>query len=177
MGADEIRGSGGDDLLYGGGGRDTLSGGEGADTLSGGRGRDTFVINTLDEAGDTVTDFDVTVASGETEPDSSTSDTMLMVDNSSIEDMNLELAGTENDSNSSDEDEDSENEESLEPAGPFYGNYLVDSGQQGPFFEGIFSSEERDYLEKYSHEISYDKHFIQTPDLYEEDILISLEIV
>ena len=178
MGQDEINGSDGNDSLYGGHGRDTLVGGDGVDILSGGRGRDTFVINTLDEAGDTVTDFDVTVASGETEPDSSASDAMLMVDNGSIEDLNLELAGTENDSNSSDEDEDSENqEESQEPLGPFYGNYLVDSGQQKPFFESIFSTEARDYLEKYSFEIAYDKNFVQTPDLYEEDILISLEIV
>ena len=96
--------------------------------------------------------------------------------NGSVEDLNLELAGTENDSNSSDEDSENQ-EESEEPLGPFYGNYLVDSGQQGPFFESIFSTEARDYLEKYSFEIAYDKNFVQTPDLYEEDILISLEVV
>jgi hypothetical protein len=89
LGADEIRGSGGDDLLYGGAGRDTLSGGAGADTLSGGRGRDTFVIKSLDNAGDTVTDFDVTVASGETEAEEAedaSSDASLVASSGSIDD-------------------------------------------------------------------------------------------
>jgi len=90
LGADEIRGSGGDDLLYGGAGRDTLSGGAGADTLSGGRGRDTFVIKSLDNAGDTVTDFDVTVASGETEAEDASldasSDAILVASSGSIDD-------------------------------------------------------------------------------------------
>ena len=104
LGADEIRGSGGDDSLYGGGGRDTIFGGGGADTLSGGKGRDTFVINSLDEVGDTITDFDITVPSGETEPASSSSLGFVLIVDSSPKYLNLNLAGYENIMGSSGDD-------------------------------------------------------------------------
>jgi Ca2+-binding RTX toxin-like protein len=65
-GDDLLRGGRGRDLLLGGEGQDQLAGnqgddllvgGKGLDRLSGGSGRDMFVFNALDEAGDTITDF------------------------------------------------------------------------------------------------------------------------
>jgi hypothetical protein len=66
LGDDIIRGQGGDDVIRGGDGRDQLwgddgndylTGGRGADTLYGGNGSDTFVFNNLNEAGDTIVNF------------------------------------------------------------------------------------------------------------------------
>lgn len=68
-GNDTLNGGNGDDILWGGAGADTLRGdngddtligGLGSDTLTGGRGRDTFVYAALNEAGDTITDFNPT---------------------------------------------------------------------------------------------------------------------
>lgn len=50
----------GNDVLFAGGGTDTLLGGAGNDTLSGGAGGDNFRYQSLDEAGDTITDFNLT---------------------------------------------------------------------------------------------------------------------
>ena len=124
-----------------------------------------------------MTDFDVTVASGETEPDSSASDAMLMVDNSSIEDMNLELAGSDNNTSSTDDEESENQEESQESAGPWYGNFLADGGESINIFEKVFSSEATDYFEEYTYKVSDNENFIQIPELHEEDILIGIEIV
>ena len=55
--ANLLVGNDGNDRLEGGKGRDTLQGGAGADTLTGGAGADTFVLNSLTEAGDRITDF------------------------------------------------------------------------------------------------------------------------
>ncbi len=57
-GADLLLGDTGDDTLKGAQGADTLNGGSGSDNLTGGPGPDDFIINGLDEANDTVTDFD-----------------------------------------------------------------------------------------------------------------------
>ena len=66
-----LNGGAGNDTLRGGAGRDTLHGGAGNDTLTGDIGIDTFVIsvdgtgaNTLNGS-DTITDFDVTAATGD----------------------------------------------------------------------------------------------------------------
>ena len=65
-GNDFISGGGGADILYGGTGEDILDGGAkadflvggaGVDTLTGGKGNDIFHYNSLDEIGDTITDF------------------------------------------------------------------------------------------------------------------------
>ena len=53
-----LSGGAGNDVLYGSGGEDTLIGGGGADTLYGGAGADLFTYTSLDDAGDTVADFD-----------------------------------------------------------------------------------------------------------------------
>lgn len=55
--ANLLVGNDGDDRLEGGKGRDTLQGGAGDDTLTGGAGADTFVLNSLTDAGDRITDF------------------------------------------------------------------------------------------------------------------------
>lgn len=56
---DNILNSGaGQDEILAGAGDDVLIGGIGADTLTGGDGADVFVFRSLDEAGDTITDFD-----------------------------------------------------------------------------------------------------------------------
>ncbi|TLP60431.1 type I secretion C-terminal target domain-containing protein [Parasedimentitalea maritima] len=49
----------GNDLIDAGAGNDILIGGAGADVLTGGTGADRFVFNSLVDAGDTVTDFDL----------------------------------------------------------------------------------------------------------------------
>lgn len=56
-GFDTLLGGKGNDDLTGGSGEDTLLGGLGSDILSGGVDADTFLWNELDEAGDTITDF------------------------------------------------------------------------------------------------------------------------
>lgn len=65
-GNDTIKGLTGDDILIGGDGNDYLEGNEGndrliggagVDTLKGGAGADTFVINSMSEIGDIVSDF------------------------------------------------------------------------------------------------------------------------
>lgn len=65
-GNDTIKGGTGDDILIGGDGNDYLEGNEGndrliggagIDTLKGGAGADTFVINSMSEIGDIVSDF------------------------------------------------------------------------------------------------------------------------
>ncbi|NBD21241.1 alkaline phosphatase [Aquabacterium fontiphilum] len=53
----QVRGTGGRDVLVGTAGDDTIEGGVGADLLTGGPGGDTFVYRTLRDIGDTVTDF------------------------------------------------------------------------------------------------------------------------
>lgn len=67
-GNDSVTGNSANNLLDAGAGRDSLSGGAGADTLIGGSGQDTltggsggdvFRYNTLEDAGDRITDFDV----------------------------------------------------------------------------------------------------------------------
>jgi uncharacterized delta-60 repeat protein len=57
-GRDELVSGNGDDTLKGGKRGDILTGGRGADVLSGGQGADMFVYNTLNDAGDTITDFE-----------------------------------------------------------------------------------------------------------------------
>ena len=180
MGEDEISGSDGDDSLYGGTGRDTLTGGLGSDTLSGGKGRDTFVINSLDEIGDTVIDFDITVPSGETEPDSSTSDAMLMVDQSSIEDLDLTLVDSGNTRVNAEEDaeepEDSEDSEEPPLIGSGIGfNYIVDLDfpnndvfQSKEFSEQKFSFPSENRQEIYS---------FLTEEYVEEDLLFTSDLV
>ncbi|MFW8635339.1 M10 family metallopeptidase [Cribrihabitans pelagius] len=54
-----LESGGGNDHILAGGGNDILIGGAGADQLTGGTGADRFVYTALDEAGDTVTDFDL----------------------------------------------------------------------------------------------------------------------
>jgi Ca2+-binding RTX toxin-like protein len=56
-GADVLYGEVGDDVLDGGTGSDTLVGGAGADTLTGGRHNDFFHYDSLEDMGDTITDF------------------------------------------------------------------------------------------------------------------------
>lgn len=65
-GGDTLSGAGGDDALNGGDGADSLDGGAGndwlvgglgADTLTGGAGPDRFAFQSMDERGDTITDF------------------------------------------------------------------------------------------------------------------------
>ena len=56
-GDDFIYGGSGDDSIDGGGGNDFIVGGEGADVLKGGKGDDTFRFESLDELGDTITDY------------------------------------------------------------------------------------------------------------------------
>ncbi|MEM8644751.1 MAG: M10 family metallopeptidase C-terminal domain-containing protein, partial [Pseudomonadota bacterium] len=57
-GADNRLNSGaGHDQILAGGGADVLIGGTGEDTLTGGTGADVFVYSSLDEAGDTIRDF------------------------------------------------------------------------------------------------------------------------
>jgi Ca2+-binding RTX toxin-like protein len=45
------------EVWFGGRGDDRLVGGAGADTMSGGLGRDQYVYNSVNEGGDTITDF------------------------------------------------------------------------------------------------------------------------
>ncbi|MBN3890130.1 MAG: DUF4347 domain-containing protein [Nostoc sp. JL31] len=65
-GQDTLIGGAGDDILVGGTGQDSLIGGAGddilvggsnSDTLTGGNGHDQFISQTLDDIGDTITDF------------------------------------------------------------------------------------------------------------------------
>jgi len=65
-GHDTIIGSQGDDMIFGGlgddrldghDGDDVLNGGYGTDELTGGAGADTFVLTSISDAGDTITDF------------------------------------------------------------------------------------------------------------------------
>lgn len=56
-GNDLLNGAVGNDRLLGQIGNDVLLGGNGIDTLSGGVGKDLFVLNSLVEAGDRITDF------------------------------------------------------------------------------------------------------------------------
>jgi Ca2+-binding RTX toxin-like protein len=55
--ANTITGYGGNDTLDGAGGSDVLRGGNGADRMTGGAASDTFLYYTLDECGDTITDY------------------------------------------------------------------------------------------------------------------------
>lgn len=56
-GDDLLDGGAGDDIINAGSGNDRLIGGLGADMLLGGSGADVFVFNTLDDAGDTISDM------------------------------------------------------------------------------------------------------------------------
>jgi hypothetical protein len=56
-GNDTVYGGDGNDLLKGGSGNDSLIGGAGADSLTGNTGADMFVIRSLAEGGDRITDF------------------------------------------------------------------------------------------------------------------------
>jgi uncharacterized protein YkwD len=56
-GDDKLWGGNGKDILNGGNGNDRLIGGLGKDQLTGGGGRDTFVYETIQDKGDTITDF------------------------------------------------------------------------------------------------------------------------
>ncbi|GLK61264.1 MULTISPECIES: polysaccharide lyase family 7 protein [Azotobacter] len=56
-GNDKLYGNAGDDKLYGTAGDDVLQGGPGKDLLEGGSGADKFVFTSLEDAGDTITDF------------------------------------------------------------------------------------------------------------------------
>ena len=56
-GNDRLAGSSGANTLIGGLGDDVLSGSSGADVLTGGVGKDLFVIDTLDNSSDRITDF------------------------------------------------------------------------------------------------------------------------
>jgi Ca2+-binding RTX toxin-like protein len=67
LGPDELHGGDGDDTLFGGFGRDAmfggpgdddLTGGPGADQMRGGPGSDVFDYQSIDDAGDTILDFD-----------------------------------------------------------------------------------------------------------------------
>ena len=60
-----IAGGTGADTIVGSTGNDTITGGVGADTLTAGAGANTFVMVAAD-AGDTITDFDVTNVTGDT---------------------------------------------------------------------------------------------------------------
>ncbi|MDY0870996.1 type I secretion C-terminal target domain-containing protein [Dongia rigui] len=57
-GGDTLIGGKGDDNLYGDSDGDTLIGGLGHDTLTGGSGSDTYAWQKIEEAGDTITDFE-----------------------------------------------------------------------------------------------------------------------
>jgi Ca2+-binding RTX toxin-like protein len=56
-GEDILYGGTGDDILEGGAKNDFLAGGAGADTLTGGKGNDIFHFDSMDDVGDTITDF------------------------------------------------------------------------------------------------------------------------
>lgn len=56
-GKDTLNGGDGNDTLIGGNGKDILIGGNGSDTLTGGNGKDVFVLNSLQEGVDTITDL------------------------------------------------------------------------------------------------------------------------
>ncbi len=56
-GNDRLIGGAGNDTLIGGAGNDTLIGGTGRDRLQGGTGRDRFIYQSLQDAGDTLIDF------------------------------------------------------------------------------------------------------------------------
>lgn len=56
-GNDTLKGNDGDDYLEGNDGNDILDGGLGKDTLKGGSGMDTYTFHSIDEAGDTILDF------------------------------------------------------------------------------------------------------------------------
>lgn len=58
-GRDLLLGKSGDDRLLGEKGEDILIGGQGRDTLTGGKDKDMFVFDSLDEAQDVITDFDI----------------------------------------------------------------------------------------------------------------------
>jgi Ca2+-binding RTX toxin-like protein len=60
-GADTLFGSYGSDTLNGGAGNDMLDGGKDGDKLTGGTGNDTFRYGNLNEAGDTIVDFNTIV--------------------------------------------------------------------------------------------------------------------
>ncbi|GLK55981.1 Ca2+-binding RTX toxin-like protein [Methylopila capsulata] len=61
VGADTLSGGGGADRLNGGGGDDILIGGAGKDVLTGGAGGDIFAFTGVDDARDTITDFQADV--------------------------------------------------------------------------------------------------------------------
>lgn len=56
-GKDILLGGNGDDILIGGNGKDVLVGGAGADLLTGGSGKDLFVLDSLQNGIDTITDY------------------------------------------------------------------------------------------------------------------------
>lgn len=56
-GNDILKGNAGDDYLEGNDGNDILDGGLGKDSLKGGSGVDTYVFHSIDEAGDSILDF------------------------------------------------------------------------------------------------------------------------
>lgn len=56
-GNDYLDGGSGDDVMYGEGGDDILVIGRGMDTATGGAGADTFVLSSIDNVRDTITDF------------------------------------------------------------------------------------------------------------------------
>jgi len=58
-GNDTLFGEFGQDILDGGAGNDILTGGDREDTLTGGAGADLFVFNSIEEGGDTITDFEL----------------------------------------------------------------------------------------------------------------------
>ncbi|MDJ0929809.1 MAG: type I secretion C-terminal target domain-containing protein [Breoghania sp.] len=58
-------GTDGDDILVGGSGDDLIAGGLGADMLTDGEGSDTFVISSLAEATDFITDFEIAGEGGD----------------------------------------------------------------------------------------------------------------
>lgn len=56
-GNDSLRGNNGNDMIIGGTGDDTIVGGNGTDALTGGDGSDRFVLASLADSGDIITDF------------------------------------------------------------------------------------------------------------------------
>ncbi|WP_321341261.1 DUF5801 repeats-in-toxin domain-containing protein [Breoghania sp.] len=62
--SDTIFGDGGNDTIFGGEGDDLIAGGLGSDMLTGGLGEDTFVLNSLSDATDFITDFEVANTDG-----------------------------------------------------------------------------------------------------------------
>lgn len=58
IGNDELMGDSGNDSLFGGAGDDSLTGGNGDDALEGGDGADLFIYNNVNEANDSISDFD-----------------------------------------------------------------------------------------------------------------------